>query len=81
MANFVIQEVNKDFLTIVVTRQNGSTFVLGVREDQLEDGTPQELKKQLRQLVRDAIQVQKRNKPKLLDLIADVGVTQDDSVP
>ena len=81
MATFVIQEVTSEFLTLLVTRQNGSTFVIGVREDQLQDGTPVELKKQLRQIVRETIQFQKRNKPKLMDLAVDVGVSQDDSAP
>lgn len=81
MATFVIQEATPDYLMLIVTKPNGTTFPLGIREDQLSDGTPAELRKQIRQIVKDTIQAQRRVKAKITDLATDIGIPQDDSVP
>jgi len=78
MATFVIKQTRKDSVYVVVTRNNGNSFGQTIQADQLEDGDLDSLLRQIKAIVRNTVQGQKKN-PNLKNLDPKLDQQQDDA--
>jgi hypothetical protein len=79
MATFTIQKARKNSIYVIVTKNNGDTFGLTIRDEQLEDGDLAALLKQIKRIVRATVKTQ--NIPDLTALASLENTPTDDSDP